>query len=141
VTGRDVARVKKLGGPEREMEQLPGTIRNGLTVKLSMKKALAGTILFLAFACAPVAVLRQSSGTVRYFYDDLGRLVQVVDPSGNIATYNYDAVGNLLSITSSTAPSSNGLAIFNFNPQQGPIGTAVFATGILEFYCGEIPKQ
>jgi YD repeat-containing protein len=34
---------------------------------------------------------------VKYTYDDLGRLYQVVDSQGNVATYNYDAVGNLLS--------------------------------------------
>ena len=38
----------------------------------------------------------------QYIYDDLGRLVQVVDGQGNVATYNYDAGGNLLSITRST---------------------------------------
>ena len=34
----------------------------------------------------------------QYFYDELGRLVGVVDGQGNAAVYNYDAVGNLLSI-------------------------------------------
>src|SRR5216684_78889 len=34
-----------------------------------------------------------------YVYDELGRLIQVVDGiTGNSATYHYDAVGNLLSI-------------------------------------------
>lgn len=36
--------------------------------------------------------------TVRYTYDDLGRLKQVIDAQGNVRTYNYDAVGNILSI-------------------------------------------
>ena len=31
----------------------------------------------------------------QYIYDDLGRLSQVIDGSGNVATYTYDAVGNL----------------------------------------------
>ena len=38
----------------------------------------------------------------QYIYDDLGRLVQVIDGQGNVATYTYDAVGNLLSITRNT---------------------------------------
>jgi YD repeat-containing protein len=38
----------------------------------------------------------------QYVYDDLGRLSQVIDGSGNVATYTYDAVGNLLSITRNT---------------------------------------
>lgn len=54
----------------------------------------------------------------QYIYDDLGRLSQVIDGSGNVATYNYDAVGNLLSITRNTggvgAPTVTGLtAIWN----------------------------
>lgn len=39
---------------------------------------------------------------VQYIYDDLGRLSQVIDGQGNVATYQYDAVGNLLSITRNT---------------------------------------
>lgn len=38
----------------------------------------------------------------QYIYDDLGRLSQVIDGQGNVATYQYDAVGNLLSITRNT---------------------------------------
>jgi YD repeat-containing protein len=29
----------------------------------------------------------QSNNSVQYFYDDLGRLVKVIDQNGNIATY------------------------------------------------------
>ena len=39
----------------------------------------------------------------QYIYDDLGRLSQVIDGQGNVATYTYDAVGNLLSITRNAA--------------------------------------
>lgn len=35
---------------------------------------------------------------VRYLYDDLGRLKQVVDHNGEARTYSYDAVGNIVSI-------------------------------------------
>ena len=35
----------------------------------------------------------------QYIYDDLGSLSQVIDGQGNVATYTYDVVGNLLSIT------------------------------------------
>ena len=37
-----------------------------------------------------------------YLYDDLGRLVRVIDENNECATYEYDAVGNILSITRST---------------------------------------
>ena len=40
----------------------------------------------------------------RFVYDDLGRLIEVVDEAGNQTTYTYDAVGNILSVQSSTGP-------------------------------------
>jgi len=55
-------------------------------------------------------------------------LTTVVDPSGNVATYNYDAVGNLLSITRSTS-SPSALAIFGFSPSQGSVGQTVAIQG------------
>ena len=39
--------------------------------------------------------------TVQYIYDENGRLTGVVAPSGNAAQYNYDAAGNISSITTS----------------------------------------
>jgi YD repeat-containing protein len=66
---------------------------------------------------------------VQYFYDDLGRLTKVVDQNGNVATYRYDAVGNLLSITRTTLPANNGLAVVSFTPQQGPVGQTVTIQG------------
>jgi YD repeat-containing protein len=84
--------------------------------------------LFLCLAF--VSALRaQNSTPVQYFYDDLGRLTRVVDQSGNIASYNYDAVGNLLSISRSALPTNNGLAILNFTPQTGAVGTSVTIQG------------
>ncbi len=33
-----------------------------------------------------------AQSNVHYVYDALGRLTQVIDPTGNTATYNYDVV-------------------------------------------------
>ncbi len=63
---------------------------------------------------------------VRYVYDELGRLVAVIDTAGQTAIYNYDAVGNLLSITTQ---SSSTVAILEFTPNNGPIGTTVTIWG------------
>jgi YD repeat-containing protein len=81
------------------------------------------------FVLGIVPALAQSNPLVQYFYDDLGRLSRVVDQNGNSAAYNYDAVGNLLSIARTTVPANNGLAILNFNPQQGPVGTSFTIQG------------
>ena len=51
-------------------------------------------LLLCAFAPTPTV-----ADQAQCIYDDLGRLSQVINGQGNVATYQYDAVGNLLSIT------------------------------------------
>ena len=75
--------------------------------------------LLMAFAARP------AHGQVRYVYDDAGRLVGVIDPTGASATYVYDAVGNLLSISRSTS----AVQILSFSPPVGPVGTTVTISG------------
>src|SRR5229473_2547662 len=89
------------------------------------KRTLTGLLFsfILAFA-SPL----WAQTNVQYVYDALGRLTSVIDPSGNVATYNYDAVGNLLSITRSTT-SPSALAIFGFSPSQGSVGQTVVIQG------------
>lgn len=64
---------------------------------------------------------------VRYVYDELGRLIAVIQTNGDAATYHYDAVGNLTSITRTNAGS---VAIFDFTPNGGAIGSTVTLFGI-----------
>ena len=90
-----------------------------------MKKIALLTAIFIWVVAALVA----QSSPVQYFYDDLGRLTRVVDPSGNVATYTYDAVGNILKISRSTLASPTTLAILNFTPAQGGIGASVTIQG------------
>src|SRR5258708_17443858 len=91
------------------------------------KRTLTGLIFLFILGCAS-QLWAQSSASVQYVYDALGKLTTVVDPSGNVATYNYDAVGNLLSITRSTS-SPSALAIFGFSPAQGSVGQTVAIQG------------
>ncbi|HEY0319837.1 MAG TPA: IPT/TIG domain-containing protein [Pyrinomonadaceae bacterium] len=65
------------------------------------------------------------TGSVSYIYDELGRLSSVVGPT-ETATYSYDAVGNLLSISRS---SSSQVSILSFSPGSGAIGAAVTING------------
>src|SRR5258708_203089 len=44
--------------------------------------------------CVMGSALASAQSGIQYFYDELGRLIAVVDPSGDTATYTYDAVGN-----------------------------------------------
>jgi YD repeat-containing protein len=68
----------------------------------------------------------QQPGVIQYVYDDLGRLSHVIDPTGQVAEYVYDAVGNILEIRRSTLA---GLAILDFAPTRGPVGTQVTIQG------------
>jgi YD repeat-containing protein len=66
--------------------------------------------------------------SIQYMYDELGRLIAVVDPGGDTAVYHYDAVGNVLSIA---RHASSQVSIVSFTPGSGPVGTQVriFGTG------------
>lgn len=64
---------------------------------------------------------------VRYVYDEAGRLVQVISPTGESARYTYDAAGNLISITRAAV---GDLGISEFTPDRGPIGTTVIISGV-----------
>lgn len=68
------------------------------------------------------------AGEAHYGYDDLGRLITVVDEAGNTAIYNYDAVGNLTGIDRFT-PGSSGIDIYTLLPGKGAIGDQVKIQG------------
>jgi YD repeat-containing protein len=74
--------------------------------------------LVFLLCCGLVASPSAQSG-VRYIYDESGRLVGVIDPAGDAAAYNYDATGNLLSITRST---STQVKVLEFTRTTTPIG-------------------
>jgi YD repeat-containing protein len=92
------------------------------------KRTLTGLIFSFLLTLAS-QLLAQASTPVQYFYDDVGRLIRVVDGTGNVATYAYDAVGNLLSISRSSVPANNGLSILSFSPQSGTAGQTVTIQG------------
>ncbi|PYV40041.1 MAG: hypothetical protein DMG09_07690, partial [Acidobacteria bacterium] len=93
-----------------------------------MAMKASNCILFSTALLFAITASAQST-PIRYFYDDLGRLTKVVDQNGNFAVYSYDAVGNLLSITRSTTPGGNALAILSVTPQKGSVGQTVTIDG------------
>ncbi len=88
-------------------------------------KVGAWLLVLALFLSHPAPAL---AGEVRYTYDDLNRLVGIVDPSGEAAQYTYDAAGNLLAIT---RYSSGQVTLLDFSPHSGPVGATVtlFGTG------------
>jgi YD repeat-containing protein len=67
----------------------------------------------------------ETSGVV-YAYDELNRLRAVVNPTGEAARYEYDAVGNLLAIT---RYDSSQVSIVEFTPNSGVVGSTVTLYG------------
>src|SRR3970040_562241 len=65
-------------------------------------KHLSRFALFIAIVLLSILPEVYAQPKVIYRYDDLGRLNRVVDQNNECATYEYDAVGNLLRITRST---------------------------------------
>jgi YD repeat-containing protein len=63
---------------------------------------------------------------ISYVYDGAGRLIAAIDPAGETATYTYDAVGNLLSIS---RHSSTVVSIIEFTPNAGAATTSVTIYG------------
>jgi YD repeat-containing protein len=63
---------------------------------------------------------------INYIYDELGRLIAVIDSAGDAAIYHYDALGNILSIG---RQSSAQLSIISFTPQRGVSGASVTIYG------------
>jgi YD repeat-containing protein len=85
-------------------------------------------ILGLLISIGLGSSLLAQTANVRYFYDDSGQLTKVVDPAGNVATYSYDAAGNLLQIARASI-AANALAILNVSPRQGGVGSTVTLQG------------
>jgi YD repeat-containing protein len=98
-----------------------------------ISRLLSARILCLAQILAfvlifPLIAGGQSGNDIVYVYDELGRLIAVIDPAGETATYSYDAVGNVLSISRF---SSSIVSVIEFTPNGGPIGTnvTIYGTG------------
>lgn len=83
-------------------------------------------LLLLLAALIPGLYPQEGGSTLRYVYDELGRLIAVVDPASDTAVYSYDSVGNLLSISRT---SSATVSILHFTPDRGVAGTSVTIYG------------
>lgn len=97
-------------------------------IKNSMWHRVRHTVrtVALMLALSLTGLLPSGAGDISYVYDNLGRLMAVIDPATDTAIYSYDAVGNLLGIT---RQNSATLAIFQFTPDKGPVGTTVTIYG------------
>ena len=89
-----------------------------------MSRAWAPVAVFAAVLMIAWPAVAQQP--IQYIYDDLGRLVGVVDPAADTAVYSYDAVGNLLSIARFA---STTVSIIAVSPGSGAVGATVTISG------------
>ena len=83
------------------------------------------SILFILALWAPFGL---QADQAQYFYDELGRLIGVVDGQNNAAVYNYDEVGNLLKIDRFTTTGGN-VGIFLVAPGSSLVNKPVEIRG------------
>jgi YD repeat-containing protein len=84
-------------------------------------------VCVLLLAAGPAA---GQDASISYVYDDLNRLVGVVDQEGRAAAYSYDPVGNLLAIERFDASGQSGpVRITLLSPGKGAVGTRVQIIG------------
>lgn len=99
--------------------------------KILMANTIALRSLMLAWTLVATLVLNVGSlaaDQAKYFYDELGRLVGVLDGQGQVAVYNYDEVGNLLKIQRFTTNGA-GVGIFVVAPGSARVNTSVNIQG------------
>jgi YD repeat-containing protein len=92
-----------------------------------MKQMTFSKVLTVVACALVLSVLAPTFGgadQAQYIYDDLGRLAKVIDGQGKVATYTYDAVGNLLSITRNTG-GVGAPTITSLTPNTGNAGASV----------------
>jgi YD repeat-containing protein len=87
---------------------------------------IAAVFVVLLMLFLPVYAQLPANGPVSYVYDEIGRLIGVIDANGNAAVYSYDAVGNILSIQRYT---SSQVSVISFTPSGGAVGTTVTISG------------
>jgi YD repeat-containing protein len=91
-------------------------------------KGCIGTLLGVLLAMTLAWPVVPSADQAQYYYDELSRLVGVIDSSGDTAVYRYDEVGNLLSIQRFTA-APTGIGIFLVAPGSALVGANVEIRG------------
>jgi YD repeat-containing protein len=103
-----------------------GPDENALST-LHPRRLLTAALCLLLAGVTPAPA---QAPAIQYGDDALGRLVVVTDQSGDTAVYNYDAVGNLLSIERVNAPALPApVVITAVTPGRGKAGTTVSIFG------------
>ena len=82
----------------------------------------------LALLLATLAFTAHAATCFRYFYDDANELYRVLDSTGTLIEYTYDASGNITNIARSTLPAAQ-LSILNVAPANSITGAKLTIMG------------
>jgi RHS repeat-associated protein len=99
----------------------------GSRTRLTAALVTMSTVI-VGLSARPVGALPTQSDPITYVYDPLGRLEAVIDPavSNGLATYSYDAVGNLTGITRQSTTTTR---IVDLDRRTGKVGDRVTIYG------------
>jgi YD repeat-containing protein len=103
--------------------------RVGELLSLAPARVIAGRLAMwfgVLLALASIGISSIQAATVQYIYDEVGRLIAIVDPAGETTQYSYDDVGNILSVS---RRSSAQVSVLSFSPTHGEVGTPVTLSG------------
>ncbi|MEW6172725.1 MAG: Ig-like domain-containing protein [Bacillota bacterium] len=92
---------------------------------MRLKSLIQALIMLLLLLCIAFPAF-----TATYTYDDLGRLTSVTYTNGQKINYTYDAGGNLLTVTT---PDTVGPTVYSTNPADGAIDVSVDKTVYVTF--------
>jgi YD repeat-containing protein len=102
-----------------------------VTQRVCAARRWASAATLALFLLAPFAPWAEAqSAPIQYVYDRLDRLVAVVNAAGDVAVYQYDAVGNLLAIQRVNAADIPGAVGITFvYAETGTAGSEVLIFG------------
>ncbi len=93
-----------------------------------MKRIAAGlTAVFISVFMQIILPSLSFGDFAYYLYDDADRLRAAIDSQSNEIVYEYDEVGNLISVTEKIVTGT--IAITDFDPHEGVEGTEVTIHG------------
>src|SRR5690242_18708130 len=96
--------------------------------RLAVLLKIAVCLVMLLGLPGPGLLKGQTNVTFQYTYDENNELIGAQDSTGNTVTYSYDAVGNLVRITRSSA-AAGSVSILSMTPTQGAVGATVDIQG------------
>jgi RHS repeat-associated protein len=105
---------------------LTASLRKGPFTSLFSSVLPVVGLLFLCLLSSSSAFASPPGNAIHFLHDSNGRLKAAIEPEGSTAVYNWDAAGNLSSIS---RHASSKLSVVQLSPQRGEVGATVTIEG------------